>query len=106
MADEKQSEKPEQKTEENKAESPTQSNEQETGAGAAQEPSNDYGTIMELLKQVQENQTRLVGEIAAIKDAQSVLIDAGAVIHDDSAQVDLTTGVDEFIPIDKLDLSL
>lgn len=106
MTDEKQSENAEPKQEEKSVESPAKANEQETGAGAAQEPSNDYGTILEILKQVQDNQARLVGEIAAIKDAQSVMVDAGAVIHDDSEQIDLTTGVDEFVPIDKLDLSI
>lgn len=105
MTDEENDKKTEENVEQSEPESPTQSEPTETSAGAEQEKSTDnYGMVMELLKQVQDNQTRLIGEIAAIKDAQSVLVDAGAVIHDDSAIDEPAAGVDEYIPIEKLDL--
>lgn len=85
-------------------ESSSKSDTTEQSAGADTQNNNDYGMILEALKRLEENQTRLSGEIASIKDAQSVLVDAGAVIHDDSPQVETDTGVDEFIPIEKLNL--
>lgn len=105
MTDEENNKKTEENVDKSDTESPTQSEPTETGAGAEQQ-NNDYSMVMELLKQVQDNQTRLMGEISAIKDAQSVLVDAGAVIHDDSAVVESEAGIDEYIPIEKLDLNI
>lgn len=105
MTDEDNNKKTEDKIEKSGNESPAQSDTTEKVTGAEKQ-NDDYSMVMELLKQVQVNQTRLMGEISAIKDAQSVLIDAGAIIHDDSATVESDTGVDEYIPIEKLDLNI
>ena len=78
----------------------------EPGAGAAQP---DYSMLMQRLQEMQENQTRLAGQIAKISDAQSAIIDAGAVIHEDGSRrpglVNDTPDDDEFVPIERLDLS-
>lgn len=79
----------------------------ESGAGAAQP---DYSMLMQMLQEMQENQTRLAGQIAKISDAQSALVDAGAVIHEDGSRrpglVDDPPTDDEFVPIERLDLSI
>lgn len=79
----------------------------EPGAGAAQP---DYSMLMQMMQEMQENQTRLAGQIAKISDAQSALIDAGAVIHEDGSRrpglVDEKPVDDEFVPIERLDLSI
>lgn len=79
----------------------------ESGAGAAQP---DYSMLMQMMQEMKENQTRLAGQIAKISDAQSAIIDAGAVIHEDGSRrpglVDDTPDDDEFVPIERLDLSI
>ena len=79
----------------------------ESGAGAAQP---DYSMLMQMMQEMQENQTRLAGQIAKISDAQSAIIDAGAVIHEDGSRrpglVNDTPDDDEFVPIERLDLSI
>lgn len=79
----------------------------ESGAGAAQP---DYSMLMQMMQEMQANQTRLAGQIAKISDAQSALIDAGAVIHEDGSRrpglVDEQPADDEFVPIERLDLSI
>lgn len=79
----------------------------ETGAGAAQP---DYSMLIQMMQEMQENQTRLAGQIAKISDAQSAIIDAGAVIHEGGSRrpglVDDTPYDDEFVPIERLDLSI
>lgn len=79
----------------------------ESGAGAAQP---DYSMLMQMMQEMQENQTRLAGQIAKISDAQSAIIDAGAVIHECGSRrpglVDDTPDDDEFVPIERLDLSI
>ena len=79
----------------------------ESGAGAAQP---DYSMLMQMMQEMQENQTRLAGQIAKISDAQSAIIDAGAVIHEGGSRrpglVDDTPDDDEFVPIERLDLSI
>ena len=79
----------------------------EPGAGAAQP---DYTMLMQMMQEMKENQTRLAGQIAKISDAQSAIIDAGAVIHEDGSRrpglVDDTPDDDEFVPIERLDLSI
>ena len=79
----------------------------ETGAGAAQP---DYSMLMQMMQEMQENQTRLAGQIAKISDAQSAIIDAGAVIHEDGSRRPGLVGEqpcdDEFVPIERLDLSI
>lgn len=77
------------------------------GAGVAQP---DYSMLMQMMREMQENQTRLAGQIAKISDAQSAIIDAGAVIHEGGRRrpglVDDTPDDDEFVPIERLDLSI
>lgn len=79
----------------------------ETGAGAAQP---DYSVLMQMMQEMQANQTRLAGQIAKLSDAQSAIIDAGAVIHEDGSRrpglVDNQPTDDEFVPIERLDLSI
>lgn len=79
----------------------------ETGAGAAQP---DYSMLMQMMQEMKENQTRLAGQIAKISDAQSAIIDAGAVIHEDGSRRPGLVGEqpddDEFVPIERLDLSI
>lgn len=79
----------------------------ESGAGVAQP---DYSMLMQMMQEMQENQTRLAGQIAKISDAQSAIIDAGAVIHEGGSRrpglVDDTPDDDEFVPIERLDLSI
>lgn len=77
------------------------------GAGVAQP---DYSMLMQMMQEMQENQTRLAGQIAKISDAQSAIIDAGAVIHEDGSRrpglVREQPNDDEFVPIERLDLSI
>lgn len=77
------------------------------GAGAAQP---DYSMLMQMMQEMQENQTRLAGQIAKLSDAQSAIIDAGAVIHEYGSRrpglVDEQPCDDEFVPIERLDLSI
>ena len=79
----------------------------DSGAGAAQP---DYSMLMQMMQEMQENQTRLAGQIAKLSDAQSAIIDAGAVIHEDGSRrpglVDNQPTDDEFVPIERLDLSI
>lgn len=78
-----------------------------SGAGVAQP---DYSMLMQMMQEMQENQTRLAGQIAKLSDAQSAIIDAGAVIHEDGSRrpglVDNQPTDDEFVPIERLDLSI
>nr|DAU40588.1 MAG TPA: hypothetical protein [Bacteriophage sp.] len=98
-------------TEGGSAESPTDDDATngatESGAGAAQP---DCSMLMQMMQELQENQTRLAGQIAKISDAQSALIDAGAVIHEDGSRRPGLVGEqptdDEFVPIERLDLSI
>lgn len=79
----------------------------EPGAGVAQP---DYSMLMQMMQEMQENQTRLAGQIAKISDAQSAIIDAGAVIHEGGSRRPGLVGEqpddDEFVPIERLDLSI
>ena len=79
----------------------------ESGAGVAQP---DYSMLIQMMQEMQENQTRLAGQIAKISDAQSAIIDAGAVIHEGGSRrpglVDDQPDDDEFVPIERLDLSI
>lgn len=81
---------------------------EETGGDAQQERQevNPLQDVLDMLTQMREEQRRLAGEIAAVKDAQSVLVDAGAVIHDESKTDNDPTAVDGFVSIDALDLNL
>ena len=74
--------------------------------GAAQP---DYGVIMEMIKDVQSNQAAIMGKLKSLSDAQSILVDSGAVVHEGNepqsgVQADFSN--DGFISLDKMDLSI
>ena len=52
----------------------------EPGAGVAQP---DYSMLMQMMQEMQENQTRLAGQIAKISDAQSTVL-----AHDIAHQIE------------------
>lgn len=86
------------------SEEPTQ-----TATDAAQ-PSTDYRQLMDMMSQMQANQDRMAAQIERISDAQSMLVGAGAVIHESTAS-DTVTDVenandDGYVPIEMLDLSI
>ena len=75
-------------------------------AGAAQP---DYGMILGMIKDVQANQEAIMGRLKSLSDAQSILVDSGAVVHeDDEPQSGVQTNFsnDGFISLDKMDLSI
>lgn len=78
-------------------------------AGAA-DSGIDYSTIMNTLKAVQENQAAMSLQIKAISDAQSVIVDNGAVVRElQASQIDpdfSSTDNDGFVSIEDLDLSI
>lgn len=85
----------------------------DTGAGesnpddGAAQP--DYGMIMEMIKDVQSNQAAIMGKLKSLSDAQSILVDSGAVVHEGNepqsgVQADFSN--DGFISLDKMDLSI
>lgn len=76
------------------------------GDGAAQP---DYGMILEMIKDVQSNQSAIMGKLKSLSDAQSILVDSGAVVHEGNeprsgVQADFSN--DGFISLDKMDLSI
>lgn len=76
-------------------------------AGAAATP--DYATLMEAIRQVQENQADMRAQIKKITDAQSVMVESGAVVHELQANQMCDTDIidnDGFISLDKMDLSI
>lgn len=78
-------------------------------AGAA-DSGIDYSTIMNTLKAVQENQAAMSLQIKAISDAQSVLVDNGAVVRElPASQIKpgfSSSDSDDFVSIEDLDLSI
>lgn len=82
----------------------------ESGSGTvASEQGVDYGMIMEMLNAVQANQAEMSAKIQKLTDAQSVMVDAGAVIREgsDPSSSDVTDDkYDGFVSIDELDLSI
>lgn len=68
-----------------------------------------YDMFMEMLSEVQANQARMSAQIQKLTDAQSVLVDAGAVIREgsDNTSSDVTDdNYDGFVSIDELDLNI
>lgn len=84
-----------------------------TGAGESN-PSDgavqpDYGMILELIKDVQSNQSAIMGKLKSLSDAQSILVDSGAVVHEGNepqSGVQANFSNDGFISLDKMDLSI
>lgn len=76
--------------------------------GGAQEPDADYSMLMEKLSNIETNQAALAAQVRAISDAQSVLVDAGAVVREvPPANVDADAGADDaFVPLEELDFSI
>lgn len=76
------------------------------GDGAAQP---DYGMILEMIKDVQSNQAAIMGRLKSLSDAQSILVDSGAVVHEGNepqSGVRADFSNDGFISLDKMDLSI
>lgn len=91
----------------------TQNQEPPTGAGestpsgGAEQP--DYGMILDMIKDVQSNQAVIMGKLKSLSDAQSILVDSGAVVHEDTdhnSGVQTSFSNDGFISLDKMDLSI
>ena len=84
----------------------TGAGESNLGDGAAQP---DYGMILEMIRDVQSNQSAIMGKLKSLSDAQSILVDSGAVVHEGNEP---RSGVradfpnDGFISLDKMDLSI
>lgn len=78
-----------------------------TPSGGAEQP--DYGMILDMIKDVQSNQAVIMGKLKSLSDAQSILVDSGAVVHEDTKQqsgVQTSLSNDGFISLDKMDLSI
>ena len=87
--------------------------EPKTGAGesnpddGAAQP--DYGMILEMIKDVQSNQSVIMGKLKSLSDAQSLLVDSGAVVHEGNepqSGVQANFSNDGFISLGKMDLSI
>lgn len=80
------------------------------GSAGAADSGIDYSTIMNTLKAVQENQAAMSLQIKAISDAQSVLVDNGAVVRElPASQIKpdfSSSDNDDFVSIEDLDLSI
>lgn len=84
----------------------TGAGESNQGNGAAQP---DYGMILEMIKDVQSNQAAIMGKLKSLSDAQSILVDSGAVVHEGNepqSGVQANFSNDGFISLDKMDLSI
>ena len=78
-------------------------------ANVAGEQGISYDMIMETLTAMQANQAKMSAQIQKLTDAQSVLVDAGAVVREDSAaSIDNANddNIDGFVSIDELDLNI
>lgn len=65
----------------------------------------DFDSIKERISSLESMLEELRGIVVSIKDAQSVLIENGAVVQE-SDDLDLTDDLDDFRPISELDLTL
>lgn len=97
--------------EEQKADTSTQEqNSEESGSNAGVASSSpDYGTIMTMLESLQANQAHMTAQIKAISDAQSVLVESGAVVHEIPASqinTDSNSDNDGFISLEDMDFSI
>lgn len=86
----------------------------EAGAAPSAEPAASgqgvsYEMLLETLEAVQANQAKMSAQIQKLTDAQSVLVDAGAVVREGTGSTtsDVTDDdYDGFVSIDELDLNL
>lgn len=75
--------------------------------GGAAQP--DYGMILGMIRDMQANQSAIMGRLKSLSDAQSLLVDSGAVVHegnDPQSGVQANFSNDGFISLDKMDLSV
>lgn len=89
-----------------KQEPNTGAGESNRGDGAAQP---DYGMILEMIKDVQSNQSAIMGKLKSLSDAQSIIVDSGAVVHEENepqSGVQTNFSNDGFISLNKMDLSI
>lgn len=99
---------------EHKQEPKQESNQQpDTGAGESNHDDGavqpDYGMILEMIKDVQSNQSAIMGKLKSLSDAQSILVDSGAVVREGTephSGVQANFSNDGFISLDKMDLSI
>lgn len=78
-----------------------------TQGGGAEQP--DYGMILGMIKDVQANQAVIMGKLKSLSDAQSILVDLGAVVHEGTepqSGVHTNFSNDGFISLDKMDFSI
>lgn len=79
-------------------------------ATEAAQPNTDYKQLMDMMTKMQVNQDKMAAQIERISDAQSMLVGAGAVIHESSASdtvMDVENANDDgYVPIEMLDLSI
>lgn len=94
---------------------PVQTPNEEPGAGDGESTPNggaeqpDYGMILGMIKDVQANQAAIMGKLKSLSDAQSILVDSGAVVHEvtePQSGVQTNFSNDGFISLDKMDLSI
>lgn len=75
--------------------------------GGAAQP--DYGMILGMIKDMQANQSAIMGKLKSLSDAQSLLVDSGAVVREGAepqSGVQTNFSNDGFISLDKMDLSI
>lgn len=94
---------------------PKQEPNQELNTGAGESTPNggaaqpDYGMILDMIKDVQSNQSVIMGKLKSLSDAQSILVDSGAVVREGTepqSGVQTNFSNDGFISLDKMDLSI
>ena len=62
--------------------------------------------ILRRLSALEETLGRVLGGIDALREAQSIMVDNGATIIDDSESETLDFGVDDYVSPDELDLNI
>lgn len=70
-----------------------------------EDSSADVSAIMQRMNLLEEMVTRILGGIDALREAQSIMVENGATIIDDSTD-DLNLEVDDFVEPEELDLSI
>lgn len=74
-------------------------------ADIERESSADFDAIRERISSLESMIEEVRGMVTSIKDAQSVLIENGAIVQEND-DLDLTDDMDDFRPISELDLTL
>lgn len=101
--------KPDEVESEESGNNDTQTAGTEFGNAGGTDAQPDYAMIMETMKQLQANQAAMSAQLKAISDAQSVIVDAGAVVREmPASQIDTGNDPDNdgFISLDDMDLSI